>query len=313
MKTIRFLIIPAVIGMLFLTPLSALANSVVIDQSNGTLPSTSVSSAQILSNYKIGQTFVPSMPTLVGVDVGLYAVNPTGGNATITLNVRQGGIYGTIVASHSQVVASNNPNPANWVYFGFSSPVTVAVGNIYVIELISDTATHNWVLGAFYDQGFPIYDGILYPYPNARDFSFRTYGSGLVDIDIKPTSCPNPLNVKDKGVLPVAILGTEDFDVTTIDPETIRLEGVAPIRWAYEDIATPYEGEECGCNDLDGDGYLDLTLKFKTQEVVDHLGEVLNGDVLTLHLEGNLKVEFDGLPIVGNDCVVIKAPHTSSP
>ena len=34
-----------------------------------------------------------------------------------------------------------------------------------------------------------------------------------VPIDIKPQSCPNPLNVNSKGVLPVAILGTDTFDV----------------------------------------------------------------------------------------------------
>ena len=62
-----------------------------------------------------------------------------------------------------------------------------------------------------------------------------------VNIDIKPGSCPNPLNVKAKGVLPATLLGTEDFDVTAIDPETICLtrEGyedyrVLPIRWDYQ-------------------------------------------------------------------------------
>jgi hypothetical protein len=44
-----------------------------------------------------------------------------------------------------------------------------------------------------------------------------------VFVDIKPASWPNPFQLKSKGVLPVAICGTEDFDVTTIDPETIRL------------------------------------------------------------------------------------------
>lgn len=47
-------------------------------------------------------------------------------------------------------------------------------------------------------------------------------------IDIKPGSCPNPLNVKDKGALPVAVLRSKDFDVFNIDPASIRLEGVAP-------------------------------------------------------------------------------------
>ena len=44
--------------------------------------------------------------------------------------------------------------------------------------------------------------------------------STTVALDIMPQSCPNPLNAKSKGVLPVAILGTRgtpDFDVSTID------------------------------------------------------------------------------------------------
>ena len=51
-----------------------------------------------------------------------------------------------------------------------------------------------------------------------------------VPMDIKPTSCPNPLNKKDKGVLPVAILGTEDYDVTMVDPSSVQLAGVVPLR-----------------------------------------------------------------------------------
>jgi len=132
-----------------------------------------------------------------------------------------------------------------------------------------------------------------------------------VPVDIKPESCPNPLNVKSKGVLPVAILGTEDFDVTQIDPATIELEGVAPLRWDLEDVATPYEpfvGKEDCMEDciIDGpDGFLDLTLKFDTQEVVDALGEVFDGECLPLTLTGNLSEEFGGTPIVGEDVVLI--------
>lgn len=131
-----------------------------------------------------------------------------------------------------------------------------------------------------------------------------------VMIDIKPGSCPNPLNTKSKGVLPVAVLGTDDFDVTTIDPATIRLTregnevGVSPLRWSYEDVATPFEGELCECHDLNGDGYLDLTLKFSSQEVTDTLdleGEA--GNTIPLFLTGSLTEEADGTPIDGSDCV----------
>ena len=40
--------------------------------------------------------------------------------------------------------------------------------------------------------------------------------SPMVSIDIKPGSCQSPLNVRSRGVLPVAILGTEGFDVESI-------------------------------------------------------------------------------------------------
>lgn len=133
-----------------------------------------------------------------------------------------------------------------------------------------------------------------------------------VPVDIKPQSCRNPLSMKEKGVLPVAILGTDTFDVTQVDPATIRLEGVAPLRWALEDVATPYEPftgkqDAYDCNDYGPDGYIDLTLKFKAQEVVAALGEIQDGDVMVLHLLANLREEYGGIPIVGEDVVVILA------
>jgi len=139
-----------------------------------------------------------------------------------------------------------------------------------------------------------------------------------VPIDIKPTSCPNPLNVKDRGVLPVAILGTEDLDVTQIDPATVELEHVAALRWALEDVAAPYPGdfskpldrEDCWTEGPDG--FMDLTVKFDAQEIVAAIEARLerplaDGEVLTLKLTGNLLEEFGGTAIVGRDVVWIKA------
>jgi hypothetical protein len=137
-----------------------------------------------------------------------------------------------------------------------------------------------------------------------------------VAIDIKPMSCPNPLNLNGKGVLAVAVLGIEDFDVTQIDPATVKLsrEGVvdgegyrlvvAPLRWAYEDVATPFQGELCDCHDLGGDGLMDLTLKFDTPELVEKLQLTdVAGETIALTLTGNLLEEFDGALIRGDDCV----------
>jgi len=125
-----------------------------------------------------------------------------------------------------------------------------------------------------------------------------------IDVDIKPGSCPNPLNVKSKGVLPVAVLGTAEFDVTAIDLASIRLAGVAPIRSNFEDVATPADGGECECTTAGPDGCIDLSLKFNTQDIVNALGEVADGEVLEVALTGEL---LDGTAIEGSDCIVIIA------
>ena len=127
-------------------------------------------------------------------------------------------------------------------------------------------------------------------------------------VDIKPQSCPNPINVKQRGVVPVAILGTAEFDVTEIDLGSIQLVGVVPLRWDLEDVATPYNGPHYypssaySCTLAGPDGYIDLTLKFDAQELVLALGGVSDGNVLDLQLTGNL---HDGTPVFGMDVIII--------
>jgi hypothetical protein len=74
-----------------------------------------------------------------------------------------------------------------------------------------------------------------------------------ISIDIKPGGNPNRFNLKSKGVVPVAVMTTDDFDASTIDPETVLFAAVAAVRWTEEDV------------DFDGD--LDLLFHFKTQEL----------------------------------------------
>jgi hypothetical protein len=131
-----------------------------------------------------------------------------------------------------------------------------------------------------------------------------------VSIDIKPTSCPNPIKTKKKGVVPIAILGTADFDVAQIDPATVQLAGVFPLRWGEEDVTTPFSDEliDCySCTTLGPDGFTDLTFKFDNQEFVSALGEnLVDGDCLIIELTGNLKDEFGGIMIKGYDIVRIQ-------
>jgi len=123
----------------------------------------------------------------------------------------------------------------------------------------------------------------------------------IVSVDIKPQSCPNVLNVKSRGVLPVAIIGSGEFDVSNINSDTISLEGVPPLRSSIEDVATPIvDGVDCDCTTDGPDGFADLTLKFDTQEVLVALGEVEGGQEWILYLTGQLN---DGTPIEGSDCI----------
>lgn len=155
-----------------------------------------------------------------------------------------------------------------------------------------------------------------------------------VYVDIKPTSCPNPVNAKSKGVLPVAILGTDKLDVMEIDPATVRFMGVNPIlsplptlveagdegmgetyvlplRYAYEDVATAYTDtlEDCySCSTEGPDGYLDMTLKFKTQEVVAAILEMLPPDTVLgkkFCLEAELTFELNGETYSGKDVILL--------
>jgi hypothetical protein len=113
----------------------------------------------------------------------------------------------------------------------------------------------------------------------------------MIPIDIKPTSCPNPLNLGGKGVLPVAILGTDKFDVNTVIPEKVILvlpKGpVTAERYAYEDVATPQPPPptDCDtCSTAGSDGFMDLTLKFDTEKVIAALGDVKDGQCVKIEL-----------------------------
>jgi len=106
--------------------------------------------------------------------------------------------------------------------------------------------------------------------------------------------------------LPVAILGNE-LDVSDIDPSTIRLEGVSPMKHDIEDVTTPHTPnteilDPTDCTTDGPDGIDDLTLKFKMQEVVAAIGPVSKGDVISVELEGQL---IDGTPFEGYDIIII--------
>jgi hypothetical protein len=107
----------------------------------------------------------------------------------------------------------------------------------------------------------------------------------------------------------MAVLGTMDYDVSMIDESSIRLaraDGVGgevePYTANYDDVATPFDGEPCDCHEMGGDGIMDLTLKFRTPDVVSalQLDGMSHGDVVELVVTGTL---LDGTEFVAYDCI----------
>jgi len=77
-----------------------------------------------------------------------------------------------------------------------------------------------------------------------------------VDIDIKPGSDPNCFNINGHGVIPVAIFGSDIFDVSNIDQGSLSFGGLA-VR------VKSNAGPQCGFEDANGDGFSDLVCHFE--------------------------------------------------
>lgn len=100
-------------------------------------------------------------------------------------------------------------------------------------------------------------------YGDGTSFILKLYGNTTINfaepegvelvVDVKPGSDTNVINLKSKGVIPVAILTTDNFDAGTINPETVLFADASPVHWTLDDV--------------DGDGDKDMLFHFKTQEL----------------------------------------------
>lgn len=99
-----------------------------------------------------------------------------------------------------------------------------------------------------------------------------------IAIDVKPGKDRNPINLDSEGVIPVAILTTDVFDATTVDPSTVHFGA------AGTEAATVHSA----LGDVDGDRDTDMILHFKTQDTgilcggtsVSLTGETLTGQAI---------------------------------
>lgn len=118
-------------------------------------------------------------------------------------------------------------------------------------------------------------------------------------IDVMPGSAENPLNLSQRGLVPVAVLTGRGFDATTVLPETVVFAG-APV--ARRKDGRSYAALE----DVDRDGDVDLLLKFAAGAL-----DLVPGDT-SAHLTGETS---DGLAVHGSDAVrpFLKRPSKALP
>jgi hypothetical protein len=123
-----------------------------------------------------------------------------------------------------------------------------------------------------------------------RATDFLEIVSRQVNIDIKPDSDTNSINISSAGMIPVAILCSDTFDATTVDPDTISLAGA---RVKMVGKSGKYLSHE---EDVNGDGLLDLVSQVYTAQFMVEIG----GTVAVLEA-----ATFDGTPIRGEDSINI--------
>jgi len=112
----------------------------------------------------------------------------------------------------------------------------------------------------------------------------------LIDIDIRPGSDDGCININGNGVIPIAIMGSEDFDVSLIDPASLLLEGLAVKTVGKKNkLLAHYE-------DVNFDGYTDLMVQFEDS------GDISLEGIDTATLSGYL---YDGTLIEGSDQICL--------
>jgi probable HAF family extracellular repeat protein len=156
-------------------------------------------------------------------------------------------------------------------------------------------ADSGWIMGratAINDNGqivgFGRFSGVVDDPIAWRAFLLTPIPVIEVSIDIKPDSDDNTINVNDHGVIPVAILGTPDFDVTQVDPTTVLLQGMR-VKTASKSNNLLFDYV-----DVNNDGQVDLLLKIEDS----------NGTFIESQAEATLTgALYDGTKIEGADSI----------
>ncbi len=116
-----------------------------------------------------------------------------------------------------------------------------------------------------------------------------------VVVDVKPADAVNQIKLTARGLVPVAVLSTADFDASMYMPMMAHLSdaaapmdcsGAAAVRWSYSDV--------------NGDGLVDLVFFFRVQDLA------LTTSTTEVMLMSHGMYDGEEVHIMGMDAVIVR-------
>jgi hypothetical protein len=205
-----------------------------------------------------------------GKNVLVFGLSSTGTNSPSTLFILNGQ-WDIPLYEWTHVAGTSDGTTMRLYVNGVQEPITRSAPGV-----IHDSPNPLYI-GAYYPpfsdyRTFPgvidevaIHSGALSIDEIRQHYENGLNGQGylaiLVEIDIKPGSYPNSINLGSHGLIPVAILSSEDFDATTVDPDTVGLAGAGvEVRGKSNKYMAHQE-------DVNDDGLIDLVVQVATENL----------------------------------------------
>ncbi len=196
-------------------------------------------------------------------------------NAITTFTATFGGDYTVTQGLDNDIFVGNGFNDSYSVFLTNPTAPTVAglnLGALFITLVDTDSAV-------FASDALPltppdlsafevnVSGTVFFDDPDNKSMNFALTSLTLIPeptailVDIKPGSFPNSVNLKSKGVLPVAILGTVDFDVNDVN--------IAKLMFGDPNSGAPLSPVRSAFEDVSDDGFEDLSLKFSVADLVE--------------------------------------------
>lgn len=270
---IRYMVIWVRVGVFWIltltgTPLAVTASPAVLDQSFISGDGTSLG-ANINEGFEfIAQTFTAGVSgELEGIEIDVNTVEHATSRLNIAIRTAVNQIPTETVLG-SVLVDRGDTGLGNLVRF--SQTIEIVDGKEYAIVVNYPDVPHGagQFQGLWYGEVGDQYAGGMFSASNdgitwqigsspSSDLYFQTYVKKApleVSIDVKPGSDDNCFKINGHGVIPVAILGAEDFHVEDIDLDTLSFQGLS-VRVRGE------KGPLCSSEYSNNDEYLDTVCR----------------------------------------------------